>query len=142
MTPQLKNILIIVGISVLLSGGILMIIIPCILVSNWYPLLSIFVFATSFIFPIMTNTCTTSSSDDSGYLYDDPSQHELGAMVAWLTVGILITIGYSIPFELFRVSSMPLVEMLLTMGGGTIILASILLFQFVVVKRGASADEY
>jgi len=63
-------------------------------------------------------------------------------MIAWLTVGILITIGYSIPFELFRLSSMPLVEMLLTMGGGTIILTSILLFQFVVIKRGSSEYEY
>ncbi len=64
-------------------------------------------------------------------------------MVAWLTVGIMISIGYSIPFELFRLSSMPLVEMLLTMGGGTIILTSILLFQFVVVKRGSNSEfEY
>ncbi len=62
-------------------------------------------------------------------------------MIAWLTVGIMITVGYSIPFELFRQASMPLVEMLLTMGGGTIILASILLFQFVVIRKGSS-DEY
>ncbi len=63
-------------------------------------------------------------------------------MIAWLTVGIMITVGYSIPFELFRQSSMPLVEMLLTMGGGTIILASILLFQFVVIRKGSSDDGY
>ncbi len=63
-------------------------------------------------------------------------------MIAWLTVGIMITVGYSIPFELFRQASMPLVEMLLTMGGGTIILASILLFQFVVIRKGSSDDGY
>lgn len=78
---------------------------------------------------------------DAGFLYDDQGQQELGAMVAWLTVGVLITIGYSIPFELFRTNSMPLVEMLLTMGGGTVILTSILLFQFVVIRKGGSVDE-
>lgn len=88
----------------------------------------------------MTNTCTTTS--DAGFLYDDSGQHELGAMVAWLTVGIMISIGYAIPFELFRVSSMPLVEMILTMGGGTIILVSILLFQFVVIKKWRNEDEF
>jgi len=140
MNPATRNILIIVGNSIFLSCGILMIIIPCILVTNWWPLLSIFVFASSFIFPFFSGTFSLNEHD--AYLYDDPSQQDLGAMVAWLTVGIMITVGYCIPIELFRLSLMPLVEMLLTIGGGTVILASIALFAIVVIKRGQNEFSF
>jgi len=141
MKSNVKNILIIVSISVFLSLGILMIIIPCILAVNWWPLLSIFVFFFSFGFPILTNSCAFADSGD--FLYDNMDSRDLAALVSWFATGIMITIGYAIPVELFRVSDMILVEMLLTIGGGTIILSSIILFQiFIISKHRAESDEY
>jgi hypothetical protein len=131
MNPKTKKILLITAISILLASGILMIIIPCIIVGNWWPLLSIFVFASSFIFPVMCNACSMQKEHD--YLFDDSGQSELGGTLAWLLAGIFITVGYAIPFELWRTKTMLLVEFLLTGGGGTVILVALLLFQFVVV---------
>jgi hypothetical protein len=144
MKSNVKNILIIVSISVFLSLGILMIIIPCILAANWWPLLSIFVFLFSFGFPILTNSCAFGGSTDSAdFLYDNTDSRDLAALVSWFATGIMITIGYAIPVELFRVSDMILVEMLLTIGGGTIILSSIILFQiFIISRHRAESDEY
>ncbi len=99
--------------------------------------MSIFVFATSFIFPILCNACAVSS--DSSFLFDSGDAHELGSSLAWLMTGILVTIGYSIPFEMFRVTLMPLVEFLLTCGGGTVILVSIIVFQFVVIRTNGDS---
>jgi Vacuolar protein sorting 55 len=128
MTPVMKNVLIITGISILLACGVLMIVIPSIIIHNYWSLLSIFIFGTSLIFPVLCNACNLS--DQAHYMFDSVEQAELGGSLSWLICGILITVGYAVPFELWRVGDMPLVEFLLTAGGGTVMIVAILLFQF------------
>lgn len=130
------TVLLITMVSVLLASGILMIIVPSIIVNNYWSLLSIFIFATSLIFPFLCNACAISSNTIESFLFDDGGQAELGGMLSWLLTGALITIGYAIPFELWRVNRMQLVEFILTACGGTVILVAILTFQFVLMKRG------
>ena len=95
---MIKNVLIITGISILLACGVLMIIIPSIIVHNYWSLLSIFIFATSLIFPVLCNACNLSN--EAHYMFDSVEQAELGGALSWLIAGILITIGYAVPFEL------------------------------------------
>lgn len=126
MTPNSKNILIITAISIVLSCGILMIIIPCAIIGNWWPLLSIFFFVVSLIFPILCG-------QKNEYSYDDHNS-ELGGMLAWIMAGIVLTVGFSIPFELFRLNNMKLVEFLLTLGGGLVILTAVVCFKVFLIK--------
>lgn len=132
MTPNAKNILIITIVSIVLAGGILMIIIPCAIIGNWWPLLSILFFCISLIFPIMCGACQFGSKEPD-FLYDNDFT-ELGGTLAWLLTGIVITIGFAIPFELFRLGSMALLEFLMTCGGATVILGAVLIFKFLVIK--------
>jgi hypothetical protein len=127
----LRNVLIITGISILLACGILMIIIPSIIIHNYLSMISICIFSLCLIFPFLCNACSISNTTDA-YLFDNSAQAELGGTLAWLLSGILVTIGYAVPFELWRVGRMPLVEFLLTAGGGTVIMVAILTFQFTI----------
>ena len=108
-----------------------MIIIPCAIIGNWWPLLSILFFVISLVFPILTGACQFGARED--FLYDNDSG-ELGGSLAWLITGIVITVGFSIPFELYRLGSMALLEFLLTLGGGLTILTSILCFKIFLIK--------
>jgi hypothetical protein len=56
-------------------------------------------------------------------------------MLSWLFLGVFVTVGYSIPFEFWRSGKMNAVGMGLTMGGGTVILAAVLIFSQVVKER-------
>jgi hypothetical protein len=128
-------ILVISGNAILLAIGILMIFIPSIIFNNYWSLLSILLFLVSFIFPILCNAFRFDSAQSSdSYLFSDGHEAELGGMISWFVMGIFITMGYSIPFELWRTKLMNPIGMGMTMGGGTIILASILLFSQVVYK--------
>ena len=131
MTPNSKNILIITIVSIVLSCGILMIIIPCAIIGNWWPLLSILFFAVSLIFPMICGACQFGKQED--FFLDDSNDNELGGTLAWLLTGIVITIGFSIPFEMFRLNTMSLLEFLLTLGGGIVILIAVLCFKIFLI---------
>lgn len=127
-----KQILYIVANAMLMAAGILMIIIPSVIFNNYYALLSILVFSISLIFPIAANACTIGNSSSH---WDDSGGGETGPMLSWLLLGVFVTIGYSIPFELWRSAKMNAVGMGLTMGGGTVILAAVLIFSQVVKEH-------
>lgn len=118
------------GNAVLLAGGILMIFIPCIVFDNYWALLSVLTFLLSLTFPVLCNAYQIGGSSNyaDAYLFADSSSAELGGMLSWLLLGVFVTVGYGIPFELWRSKLMNLAGMILTMSGGTIILASIFLF--------------
>lgn len=120
-----KQILYIVANAMLMASGILMIIIPSVIFNNYYALLSILVFSISLIFPISAKACTFGNVESH---WMDDSSGETGPMLSWFLLGVFVTIGYSIPFELWRAAKMNAVGMGLTMGGGTVILAAVLIF--------------
>ena len=118
-----KNLPYLLGTSILLACGILLIMIPCIIFSNYWPLMSILVFALSLVFPLLCRA------------FEEYDEIKPGPLLAWLYLGIFIVLGYSIPFELWRGGSINPILMGLTMGGGTLILISIGLLSH-VVKMG------
>ncbi len=130
---QIKTIIIIIN-SIFLACGILMIIIPNIINSNWYSLLAILLFGFSIIFPLMCNALNISGGYSSGDLLlmddDDPNGNALekGKALSWFLTGLTVIFGYSIPFLLWANKEMPILNMSLSMGGGTIILISIGIF--------------
>lgn len=74
-------------------------------------------------------------SFESDHSFSEP---ETGGLLAWLLLGVFVTIGYSIPFELWRGGILNPVGMGLTMGGGTIILLAVLGFVFSIKKTESS----
>ena len=131
---QIKTIIIIIN-SIFLACGILMIIIPNIINSNWYSLLAIFLFGFSIIFPLLCNALNISGGYSSGDLFlmdddDDANGNALenGKALSWFLTGLTVVFGYSIPFLLWANKEMPILNMSLSMGGGTIILISIGIF--------------
>jgi hypothetical protein len=133
-----KNVLLITLNSIGLAGGILMIFIPAIIVHNYWPFLSIFIFAVSLIFPALCNAMniTSESSASDAWLFDSGNDAELGGTLSWLATGVCLVIGYGIPFELWRTNSMNTMQMWMTFGGGSVIMASISLFAILILQIG------
>lgn len=135
-----KTIIFIILNSILLACGILMIFINCIIYQNWWPVFSIVVFCGGLCFPILCNACSLSASESDMFLFDTQDSAQMGGILSWLLFGICITIGYGIPIELWRVHTMSLTPMFLTIGGGTVILAAILIFVKVIeIKKDSSS---
>ena len=84
----------------------------------------IFVFSASIIFPTICGACKFEDPHE----YMDSERDEIGPMLAWFMVGLFLVMGYSIPLELLRKSAFALEGVLMSMGGGTIILCAIVLF--------------
>lgn len=103
-----------------------MIFIPCIIFNNYWALLSVMLFLMSLTFPVLCNAHHVG--EDSYELFSDNTSAEIGGMLSWMLLGIFITVGYGIPFELWRSGLMNVIGMSLTMVGGTIILAAIFVF--------------
>lgn len=66
------------------------------------------------------------------FLFDTQDSAQMGGILSWLLFGVCLTIGYGIPIELWRVKTLSLVPMFLTLGGGTVILIAILIFVKVI----------
>jgi hypothetical protein len=128
MQKNTVTIIIITFNAIFLACGILMIFIPSVIFNNYWALLSILVFSTSLLFPVLCGALKFKRENLDSYLFDEPSDQDLGAMLAWFLWGVFISIGYAIPFELWRTNLMNAIGMGTTMGGGTVILISILVF--------------
>mgnify|MGYP000900726393 FL=1 len=128
-------ILLIVLNSCLLAAGIVMIFTNCSIYGNWWPLLSILVFLVGLVPPILCNAYQFGFDKTDSILFDNTSDAELGGILSWLLTGCFITIGYSIPVELFRTNLLPWIPMWLTVGGGSIILIAIALFRQLLVSN-------
>lgn len=138
MNEKLKIILIIVGISILFAGGIMAIIIPCIINTNWYSLFSIFLFALAMTFPVLCNALPNS---ENTFLLDE-DQENMGALLAWFLVGACLTIAYSIPFLLWHKQVMDLVNMICTMSGGTVMILALGLFGYFILLKKNEFDLF
>lgn len=127
-------ILVIVFDAIFIALGILSIFIPCIITGNWSSLASIFLFIGSFIFPLM---CNAYSFQQDGILFDDEEGAYTGQSLSWLFVGIFVTIGYAIPFLLWRSKSLVLWYMICTMIGGTVVMigSGVFFFYIFLPKR-------
>lgn len=128
-------ILLIVLNSCLLAAGVVMIFTNCSIYGNWWPLLSILVFLTGLVPPILCNAYQFGFSRMDSVLFDNTSEAELGGILSWLLTGCFVTIGYAIPVELFRTSLLPWIPMWLTIGGGSIILIAIALFRQLIANK-------
>jgi hypothetical protein len=140
MNEKLKLILFIVGISILFAGGIMAIIIPCIINTNWYSLFSIFLFVLAMAFPVMCNAHQFVNSGNS-FLFDE-GQEDLGGMLAWFLAGSCLTIAYSIPFLLWHKMVMNLVNMICTMSGGTVMIVALGLFGYFILLNKNEFDLF
>ncbi len=123
-TPNKRTILLIVLNSALLAAGVLLIIFSCALYHNWWPLMMIFVFVASTVFPLMCNGCKMEDANE----FPDPTRDEIGPMLGWFMVGLFLVMGYSIPIELMRKGLFHLTGFWMSMSGGTVILMAIVLF--------------
>lgn len=122
------NVVLVAVNAVILAAGILLIVIPSIIFNNYWPFMSVLVFALSLVFPFLCN----------GFDFENDSwstPNETAGTLGWLFFGIMVTIGYSIPFELWRASSMSPIAMGLAMGGGTVILGAVFFFGFLLRRN-------
>jgi len=117
--------------SILLAGGIILILIPCIQYNNWWPLITIFVHFFAILFPVTCGGCNISGNSDDLDFRLDSSDPQL-AIVSWVFVGVFVVLGYAIPAILLRARKIPEAGLLFAFGGGTLILISILVFVRVV----------
>ena len=130
------------GIAVFLSAGVLLVLIACSLDSNWTLLCTILFHVTALVFPAM---CDGYNFDGMpGYL-SDPNDYGLFNLraVGWFLLGALFLSGYALPIVLYRKQKLDnIVAVYLTIGGGTLIWASIILFMAAFLcKRGTSSGS-
>ena len=127
-----QNIIIVIVLDAILFGiGILAIFIPCAINNNWYSLTSIFLFCFSILFPLLCNAFNfTSPNSSEAWLFDDNSSAQLGGTLAWMLFGTLLTIGFGIPFLLWRNKIMNVINMACTMSGGAIIIIALGIFGY------------
>lgn len=135
-----KLVLFLICISVLFASGIMAIIIPCIINSNWYSLFSIFLFTLSLTFPVLCNAYQFGGASES-FMFDD-HQDEIGGMLAWLLTGGCLTFAYSIPFLLWHKTVMNLVNMICTMCGGTVMIVALGLFGYFILLKKNDYDLF
>ena len=124
-----RNIAMLAANSILLAAGILLIIFSCIIYDNWWPLMMIFIFVASIIFPSICGSCEISQQED--FMGDSD---EIGPMLSWVFVGMFIVFGYTIPIELLRRNIIEIGGVYMSVSGGTIILMAIMLFVRIVYK--------
>jgi hypothetical protein len=138
MNEKLKVILFLIGVSILFASGIMAIIIPCIINSNWYSLFSVFLFVLAMGFPVLCN----AHKFDEPLFMDDNDSLELGGMLAWFLAGTCLTIAYSIPFLLWHKTVMDLVNMICTMSGGTVMIMALGLFGYFILLKKNDFDLF
>ena len=105
-----------------LSSGIILILVSCIQFNNWWPFLTVFINAFAIFAPTFCGGCSFEPSWD-----DQEGDISIGS-ISWIIVGFFVVVGYAIPIELFRVGVLTQTGVYLTLSGGTVILASILIF--------------
>jgi hypothetical protein len=132
-----KVILLIIFNAILLACGILAIIIPCIILSNWYALISVFCFSVAAIFPLLCNAYAFASMNTSdSWLFEDDYEMESGKALSWVLFGGCTTTGFSIPFLLWRSHQMFLVNMIMCILGGVVMLVAIGIFvHFIIINK-------
>ena len=128
----------------MLAAGILLVLVACIQYGNWWPLVTIFVHFFAILCPLTCGGCAgIGAPDEDAWLTDgaDGGARTL-VLVSWLLVGFLVVLGYAIPAILLRGQYIPEEGLLLTYGGGTTILISILVFTRVVYFQPQSDHAY
>ena len=131
-----------VGIAVFLAAGLLCVLIACSVVDNWLLLLTILFHATALVFPAM---CDGYNFEGMPSYLSDSNDMGLFHMRAagWFLLGSLFLSGYAMPVILFRAHKLTSVKAVyLTIGGGTLIWASIILFMAAFMCKRTSGSDY
>lgn len=113
--------------SALLAGGILIVLITCFEWHNFYPLLTILVDVLAITQLMM---CGTTTDSDEGHL---------GIQLSWMLFGLFVVTGYAVPALLWRDGAIPEQALYFTWGGGTVILASMIIYMKLI---NASDNKY
>lgn len=138
-----KIVLIFIVNSILLATGIILVLIPCIQYSNWWPLITIFVHFFAVMFPVTCGGCAISENQaDMDLFLDTNSNNNDLPIVSWLFVGLFVVLGYAIPAILLRAGDILQIGMFFAFAGGTLILISILIFVRVIYYRKDSNNAY
>jgi len=119
-----KTILLIFLNSVFLASGIILNLVSCVSYNNWWPLLTIFINLLAITAPTLCGGC---NQQDESFYSDQEGQVTL-ASLSWVMLGAFVIAGYAIPIELFRAKIITQTGVLLTLSGGTVILAAVLIF--------------
>lgn len=110
--------------SVFLASGLILNLVSCISYNNWWPLFTIFVNLLAIAAPTLCGGCATYDDE----FYAEAEGQVTLASLSWVILGAFIIVGYAIPIELFRARAVSQTGVLLTLSGGTVILASVLVF--------------
>lgn len=107
-----------------LASGIILILVSCVQFDNWWPFMTVFINMFAIFCPTFCGGCTLDPSS----LWDErEGEVSLGAF-SWLCLGFFVVVGYAIPVELYRSKVLSETGVYLTLSGGTVILAAILIF--------------
>lgn len=125
-----RHVALILGNSILMATGFLLILFACILDQTGWPVLMMGTFLASVIFPTLCGGCAFQrGQDDMGW---EPEGSNVGPALSWVFVGIFLGTGYGLPIEMFRAGSMGVVGLVLSVVGGTTMLAAMLLFGWLI----------
>jgi len=133
-----KTLILIFFNSVFLATGIMLNLISCIQFNNWWPLLTILINLMAITFPTLCGGCSFYDDD----LFAEQDGQITLASLSWMFLGIFIVIGYAVPVELYRSHSISQTGVFLTLAGGTIILAAVLLFVRLIYFKKDEARFY
>ena len=118
-----KRLYILFANAILAASGIMLVLVSAFQYSNFWPIVIIVIDIFAVTWPTMCGGCSISDDDYYGSSYSDGH-----ASFSWVLLGIFITVGYAIPIELYRTNSLTEMATYMTILGGTIILASILMY--------------
>lgn len=126
--------------AIFLSTGIILILVSCIQFDNWWPFLTVFINMFAIFFPTFCGGCSMDEFNFSSW--DEDSDRITPASLSWLCLGFFIIMGYAIPIELYRGNLLSEQGVYLTLSGGTVILASILIFVRVIYFKKDRSSVY
>ena len=136
MKPCKEPLIFILINSVLLAAGTLIVLIACFQYNNYFPLLTILCDVFAILILMMCGSC--SAEDDVLTSFDtDMNLRALGIQLSWMLFGLFIIFGYAVPSLLFRAAKIPDVALYFSWGGGTVILASMIIYLKVIYRGGA-----
>jgi Vacuolar protein sorting 55 len=85
---------------------------------------------------MMCGSCNSGESSDGMYSFDTSVDMGIVAVqISWLLFGLLIVGGYATPALLYRAAVVPDVALYFAWAGGTVILASMIIYLRLIWNR-------
>lgn len=108
--------------AILLAAGILIILVVCFQYNNFFPLFTILANSMAILQLMMCGACSGRDAWSGG------GDDDTGKEISWLMFGLFSVFGYATLGLLYRAGIIPDVALYMGWGGGSIILAAMIIY--------------